>query len=92
MLWEHLRAGRLDGFKFRRQHPVGRCILDFYCADKRLCVEVDGSIHDEQQDRDAARDEVLASYNVAVLRIRNDEIMADIQSVLARIHAALHQR
>ena len=46
ILWDALRAGRLDGHKFRRQHPVGRFILDFYCAKIRLCIELDGEAHE----------------------------------------------
>ena len=56
ILWEALRAGRLDGLKFRRQHAIGRFILDFYCATHRLCVEVDGEVHEKQRERDMARD------------------------------------
>jgi very-short-patch-repair endonuclease len=50
----------LDGYKFRRQHPVGRFVLDFCCLERRLAVEVDGEIHDRQRERDAERDAVLA--------------------------------
>ncbi len=89
MLWERLRAKRLGGYKFRRQHPVGRFVLDFYCASQKLCVEADGPIHDGQQERDAARDAVLAAYNVRVRRFRNDEILNDVENVLTRILAAL---
>ena len=61
-LWGALQKKQVAGLKFRRQHPVGRFVLDFYCASHRLVVEVDGDIHDAQQDRDAARTEVLETY------------------------------
>ncbi|HLL84113.1 MAG TPA: DUF559 domain-containing protein [Longimicrobium sp.] len=92
VLWEGLRAKRLGGYKFRRQHPVGRFVLDFYCASQKLCVEADGAVHDGQQERDAARDAVLASYNVRVIRFRNEEILNNVEGVLARILALLDER
>jgi very-short-patch-repair endonuclease len=92
VLWEQLRAGGIGGHKFRRQHPVGRFVLDFYCAEKRLCVEVDGPIHDRQTERDAARDAALASYNIYVLRIRNEDVFGDLEHALSRITAALAMR
>lgn len=58
VLWSALRGGRL-GVRFRRQHPVGRFILDFWCAEAKLAIEVDGGIHDEQHDRDEARTDFL---------------------------------
>ena len=58
-LWRYLRNGWLK-HKFRRQHAVGRSILDFYCAEKRLAVEVDGPIQGRQRERDAERDAYLA--------------------------------
>jgi len=56
LLWDALRAGRLERIKFRRQHPFGRFVLDFYCAAHRLCIELDGGVHEHQRDRDLARD------------------------------------
>ncbi len=92
VLWEQLRAGKIGGHKFRRQHPVGRFVLDFYCPEKRLCVEVDGPIHDQQKERDSARDAALASYNVYVLRVRNEHVFGDLEEVISRITSALTTR
>ncbi|HYW10047.1 MAG TPA: DUF559 domain-containing protein [Longimicrobium sp.] len=92
MLWEGLRARRLSGFHFRRQHAIGRFVLDFYCAAKRVCVEVDGSIHETQRERDAERDAVLASYSIEVLRIPNEDVLSNIASVLTRLHQILNSR
>ena len=58
-LWQRLRAGRLDGFHFRRQQVIGRFISDFYCHQVDLVVEVDGSVHQNQVEYDLARDRYL---------------------------------
>lgn len=67
-LWLFLRDNRL-GFKFRRQHPVDRFSLDFYCPEAMLNVEVDGEQHADSVASDAERDDILASYGIEVLRI-----------------------
>jgi len=84
-LWERLRNRRLEGLKFRRQHPLGPYIVDFYCAEHRLVVEVDGPIHLRRREEDALRDEYLTRYGYHVLRIRNDEVENDLEAVLERI-------
>ena len=70
-LWGHLRNRQLGGFRFRRQHPIGPYILDFYCPQARLAVEIDGSAHGhpDQIRHDARRDEWLATKGVRTLRI-----------------------
>ncbi|HEU0055465.1 MAG TPA: DUF559 domain-containing protein [Longimicrobium sp.] len=83
-LWSALR-GRQLGFKVRRQHAVGRFILDFYIPDHRLAIEVDGDVHDFQRERDAERTAVLNQHHVRVLRFRNEEVLNDLPAVLARI-------
>ena len=88
VLWDALRAGRLGRHKFRRQHPVGRFILDFYCADSRLCVEVDGDVHEHQRERDMARDATLFSHGVVTLRFTNEQVFGDLPGVLDAIRAA----
>ncbi len=91
VLWDALRAGRLDGLKFRRQHPVDRFVLDFYCAAHRLCVEVDGEVHAQQPDRDAARDQELLAHGVRTLRFTNDQVRHGLPNVVATIRAATQQ-
>jgi len=86
-LWQALRAKRLNGLKFRRQHPIGKFIVDFCCLSIRLVVEVDGDIHNSKSDNDAARDACLELYGYRVLRIRNAEIIRNLQAVLARIES-----
>ena len=56
VFWNLVRNRRLGGLKFRRQQPLGPYIADFYCADARLVVEIDGAVHDERTERDAQRD------------------------------------
>ena len=88
VLWEALRGRRLAGLRFRRQHPVGRFVLDFFCPACKLVVEVDGPVHDHQQERDAERDAHLAAGGYRVIRVRNEEVLNDLPSVLKRIEAA----
>ena len=86
-LWRRLRASRLDGLKFRRQHVVGRFVLDFYCHECRLAVELDGGQHMEaaQRRRDDARTAFLERSGVAVLRYSNLEALLETEAVLEDI-------
>ncbi|MFN3690466.1 MAG: DUF559 domain-containing protein, partial [Fimbriimonadales bacterium] len=89
-LWECLRGRRLNGLKFRRQHPIGRYIADFYCHEARLIVELEGSVHDtpHQAAYDAVRFETLESQGFRVLRIRNEWLQEAPQVVLEMILSA----
>ena len=87
-LWKALRGRRLDGLKFRRQHPVDGFIVDFYCAEQRLIVEVDGSIHDRQRAADEERRAVLDASGYRVVRLSNDTVLNDPAAALAAIRAA----
>ena len=86
-LWAHLRAKQLYGLKFRRQHPIDRFILDFYCHRHRLVVEIDGHSHadPEQIIYDQARTEWLEDQGNRVIRFTNREIDANIEAVLDQI-------
>lgn len=89
VLWKALRGRALLGLKFRRQHPVGPYILDFFCPAARLVAEVDGDVHDEQIAYDAARTLHLNAYGYRVVRFRNEEVLSDLPAVLNTIaHAA----
>ncbi len=94
MLWEALRDRRLGGLKFRRQHPLGRYIADFYCAEARLVLELDGAVHEDkrQADYDQMRDAELAGRGLHVLRLRNEDVEKNLPAVLARIRAAVADR
>ncbi len=90
LLWNGLRGWKLGGgVRFRRQHALGRFVLDFYCPAHRLCVEVDGEVHETQRERDAARDEALASVGIRTLRFPNEDVFADLPAVLRRIEREL---
>jgi very-short-patch-repair endonuclease len=83
-LWWRLRGRRLNGLKFRRQHPIGRFIADFACLEARLVVELDGRQHQNSLD-DIARSEDLCTRGFAVIRFQNDEVRKDIDAVCAAI-------
>src|SRR5262249_41703333 len=84
-LWAALRANRLAGLKFRRQYPLGPYILDFTCLERRLIIEVDGPIHEDQQAEDTTRTEALATLGYRVLRVTNDAILTNLPEVLDQI-------
>ena len=90
-LWSHLRAKRLAGFKFRRQHPCGPYILDFYCPNRHLAVELDGGQHftSTAQDYDRRRTAFLQRQGIAVLRFQTDLVFREQIAVLEAILRAL---
>lgn len=90
-LWQRLRRKGLSGYKFRRQHPIDRFIVDFFCAEARLVVEVDGSIHDYTQEEDALRTEYLESLGLRVLRFTNGEVLQQTDGVIERIAEVLQE-
>ena len=92
ILWERLRHRQLHGLKFRRQHPIGEFIVDFYCAEHKLIIELDGAVHAHQRERDQERADILERQGYHVLRIKNAEIEQDIEDVLQRIVAACKKR
>lgn len=87
VLWKHLRNRRLGGLKFRRQHPIGNFIADFFCGEARLVIELDGAVHQEktQARRDTLRDYIMQENNLKVLRLSNDEVLLDIENALQKI-------
>ena len=92
VLWQALRKRRLPGLRFRRQHPVGPYILDFYCSAAHLAVEVDGLAHDTaaQACHDERRQAWLAQQEIRVLRIRARDVLRDedLERVLLAIERA----
>jgi very-short-patch-repair endonuclease len=84
-LWLALRKRQVNGLKFRRQHPIGSFIVDFYCAEHRLVVEIDGKIHHHQHQADSDRSSVLADLGYRVIRFSNEMVENDIGSVLSVI-------
>ena len=85
ILWKELRTNKLNGLHFRRQQVIDRFIVDFYCHQYELIVEVDGDIHELQKGYDAERESYLNERGFRVIRFRNEEIMNDLQGVLKKI-------
>jgi very-short-patch-repair endonuclease len=87
LLWSRLRAHRMDGRKFRRQHVIGTYIVDFICLQSRLIVEVDGDSHgdDRREAVDAQRDAYLAKSGFKVLRFGNHSVMTNLSGVAEAI-------
>ncbi len=92
VLWRHLRHRQLHGIKFRRQHPIGRHIVDFVCLDARLVVEIDGGQHSDQTAHDANRTRGLQLRGYQVLRFWNNEVLDNLAGVVETIDAALTAR
>jgi very-short-patch-repair endonuclease len=97
ILWQSLRRRQLCNAKFLRQHPIiyesldnqhWFYIPDFYCAEKKLVIELDGHVHDYQKDSDEQRDKVLSEMGLRILRFNNEELLK-IQDVLKRIEEVL---
>jgi very-short-patch-repair endonuclease len=94
LLWRALKAGKLDGLKFRKQHPVGPYVLDFYCHAARLCVEVDGGSHGfgRRPLEDERRDRWLLDHGVRTLRISAALVLGDVDDAVRTIRGALLDR
>lgn len=90
LLWFYLRNEKL-GWRFRRQHSVGHYILDFYCPQAKLAIELDGAVHDSDtaQENDREREKFLAACGIRVLRFRNKEAIENIIEVLNQIKNSL---
>lgn len=93
LLWQRLK-GSPDGVAFRKQHPVGTYVLDFYCATAKTGIEVDGIAHDmgDRPQRDARRDLWLAAQGIEVVRIAAAEVLADPDSVAEGVIALCGKR
>jgi len=84
ILWEELRANKL-GVHFRRQQVIAGFIVDSYCHKSALVIEVDGDIHDLQQDEDARREKALREMGLRIVRFKNDEVVRDVSTVVGKI-------
>ena len=93
-LWKHIRKKQVNGFRFRRQHPGGQFILDFYCHESRLAVEADGLVHEQGDQKlyDQERDLVIQELGIKVLRFKNEEIFKSLPDVLNKIKIELSTR
>ena len=87
ILWDNLKNRQLLGLKFRRQHPIDIFIADFYCHEKKLVIEVDGEIHNQNdnKDYDKSRTDELDNHGLKVIRFTNLEVINNVQEVLEKI-------
>lgn len=85
-LWHYLRSHRFMELKFRRQHALGKYIVDFICIEKKLIIEVDGGQHNEQKNYDAIRTEFLNVLGYKVLRFWNHEVLNQFEAVKVQIY------
>lgn len=101
IIWAYLRNKNLGGYKIYRQFQFNYTnhekqesffIFDFYCSARKLAIEIDGSSHDDRACYDAWRDEIVASHRIKTLRIKNEDVINDIDNVLACILAQLQLR
>ena len=88
ILWQHVRNRQIAGLKFRRQHSIERFIVDFHCAEAELIIEVDGPIHQYQEQEDILRQEFIENQGLRVLRFSNDDVINHISLVLDQISGA----
>ena len=93
-LWEFLRKRRLSGYRFRRQHPIGSYIVDFYCCEFAVAVEVEGNVHLEEAQfrRDMMREWNLGGEGIRVVCVTNNEIFNNVEAALLRIKRALQSK
>ncbi len=89
-LWYFLKKKNLGGYRFRRQHPINRFIVDFYCHETKLIIELDGSSHADQKEYDAIRTAWLEAHGYTVIRFWNNQVMQEIDSVLKSILNQCH--
>ena len=87
VLWQRLRRKQVGGLRFRRQHPIGRFIVDFYCAEAKLVIEVDGSVHRQpgHDEYDADRQLFLEHLGLKVLRFENAQVLQETDAIVEAI-------
>ena len=90
-LWQRLRNAQIEGARFRRQHPAGRYVLDFYCPTLQLALELDGGQHAQAESWDRERDEWLRQHGVTVLRFWNSDVTEHLSGVLEVIAAKVSE-
>jgi very-short-patch-repair endonuclease len=91
LLWSSLKGSQLLGYKFRRQQGIGQYVVDFYCPDKKVAIEIDGVTHwtDEEQKKDHIRQDYIEALGIRVLRFTNDDIYTNKDGVLNMIFGVL---
>lgn len=91
LLWRYLRRRQLNGFKFRRQRPMGKYVCDFVCLEAGVIVELDGAQHVADARYDANRDAYLKQHGYRVLRFWNGQVFSETEAVVETICQALHR-
>jgi very-short-patch-repair endonuclease len=91
VLWERLRRRHIKGYRFRRQHPLSDFIVDFFCYEAMIVLEIDGSVHDEitQQERDEQRTLIFKNLGIREIRFTNEEVINQTDQVIKKIEAEL---
>lgn len=91
ILWSKLRGRQLLGYKFRRQHGIGVFIVDFYCPERKLAIEIDGATHwtEGEKEYDRRRQEYIELYTIRFLRFTNYEVYSNLDGVLSVIAGAV---
>ena len=91
ILWQRIRRRQIGGHRFRRQHPIGNYIVDFFCFEQGLVIEVDGGQHLEQDDYDRERTKWLESQGYRLLRFWNNEVQDEVEAVVQAIWEELNK-
>ena len=92
ILWEELKGKKVCGVRFRRQHPIDIFIVDFYCHEALLVIEVDGKIHLQQKDYDDGRTAEIEKFDIEVIRFTNQEVESDLKGVIQSITKKIQNR
>ena len=92
LLWEKLKGKQLLGLRFRRQHPIDIFIVDFYCHEAKLVIELDGGIHMDQIEYDDGREADIEKFNIKIIRFTNDEVNNNIEDVIQKIESVIKER
>jgi very-short-patch-repair endonuclease len=92
LLWSRIRSNQLDGIHWRRQQMIDGLIVDFYCHAAYVIVEVDGPVHELQTEYDSVRDRILASRHMLVVRFSNDDVISNLEGVLAKMSVICQER
>ncbi len=91
ILWERLKGKQICNTRFRRQHPINRFIVDFYCHAAKLVVELDGGIHLQQKEYDEERTQILNEFGIDVIRFLNSDILKNIDNVIVQIESEVKE-
>jgi very-short-patch-repair endonuclease len=89
LLWNALRAGKVDGLKWRRQQKIERFVVDFFCAEKRLVVEIDGGVHANHREADLERERALERHGLRIVRFSADLVERDLSRVVLQLRQHL---